>query len=79
MGISIDLSKAFKTLDHKILIDKLHRYGIRGIPLDWFISYLKNRQQYVRIGDNTSSKVYTICGVRQGSILGPLLVYLFCE
>ena len=77
MGIFIDLSKAFDTLDHKILIDKLYRYGIRGIPLDWFISYLENRQQYVKISDNTSSKVYTTCGVPQGSILGPLLLILY--
>ena len=72
MGISVDLSKAFNTLDHKILIDKLHRYVIKGIPLDWYISYLENRQQYVKIGNNTSSKVYTTCGVPQGSILRPL-------
>ena len=67
---------AFDTLDHQILIDKLYRYGIRCKPLDWFISYLENRQQYVKIGDNTSSKVYTTCGVPQGSILGPLLFIL---
>ena len=64
---------AFDTLDHQILIDKLYRYGIRGIPLDWFISYLEKRQQYIKIGDNTSSKVYTTYGVPQGSILGPSL------
>ena len=64
-------------LDHKILIDKLYPYGIRGIPLDWFISYLENRWQYVKIGDNTSSKVYTTCGVPQGSMLGSLLFILY--
>ena len=74
MGISVDLSKAFNTLDHKILIDKLQRYGI--IPLDWCISYLENSQQYVKIGNNTSSRVYTTCSVPQGSILRPLFFIL---
>ena len=77
MGIFIDLSKAFDTLDQTILMDRLYRYGIRGIPLDWFTSYLENRQQYVKIGDNTSSKVYTTCGVPQGWILGPLIFMLY--
>ena len=77
MGIFNDLSKGFDLLDHKILIDKLNRYGIRGIPLDWFTSYLENRQQYVNIDDSTSSKVYTTCGVPQGSTLGPLLFILY--
>ena len=77
MGIFIDLSNAFDTLYHKILIDKLYRYGIKGIPLDWFISCLETRQPYVKISDNTSSKVYTTCGVPQGSILEPLLFILY--
>ena len=63
--------------NHTILIHKLYRYGIRGIPLDWFISYLENRKQYVKIDDNISSKVHTTCGVPQGSILGPLLFILY--
>ena len=70
MGTLIDLSKAFDTIDHTISIDKQYRYSIRGIPLDWFISYLENRQQHVKIGNNTSCKVYTTCDVPQGSILG---------
>ena len=77
MGIFIDLSKAFDTLNHKILIYKLYRYGIIGILLDWFISYLENIQQYAKICDNTSSKVYTTCGMPQGSILVPLLFILY--
>ena len=73
----INISKAFDTIDHTILINKLYRYDIKGILLEWFISYLENRQQYVKIGDNTSSKVYTSCGVPQSSILGPLLFILY--
>ena len=72
MGILIDMSKAFDTLDDTIFNRQTISLCIRGIPLDWVISY-KNRQQYVKIGDSTSSKVYTTCGVPQGSILGPLL------
>ena len=47
VGLFIDLSKAFDTLGHKILINKLYHYVIRGVALDWFKSYFKNRTQYV--------------------------------
>ena len=50
---------------------------VLGIPLDWFISYLENRQQYVKIGDNTFIKVYITSGMPQGLILGPLLFVLY--
>ena len=49
LGLFLDLSKAFDTLDHSILLDKLRNYGIRGVLLDWCQSYSSNRKQYVKI------------------------------
>jgi retron-type reverse transcriptase len=77
MGIFIDFSKAFDTVNHKILLDKLAHYGIRGIANDWVGSYLKDRQQFCTYMGKESTMKFMKCGVPQGSILGPLLFLLY--
>ena len=73
----IDLSKAFDTLDHNILLDKLWHYGIRRVPHKPFKSYLEHRKQFVINKDTMSDYQNTKCGVPQGSILGPLLFLIY--
>ena len=73
----MDLSKAFDTTDHQILLHKLIRYVIRGVALSWFKDYLYNRQQYVSFNAQDSQKQNILCGVPQGSILGPLLFIIY--
>ena len=77
MGIFLDFQKAFDTVDHCILLDKLYCFGIRRIVHDWFVSYLSNRQQSVIYNGHESKLEVMRCGVPQGSILGPMLFLLY--
>ena len=77
VGIFLDFQKAFDTVDHNILLDKLFNYGIRGIALEWFKSYLSNRHQVVKYNNYESEPRKILCGVPQGSTSGPLLFLIY--
>ena len=73
-SIFLDFAKAFDTVNHEILLKKLANYGIRGLPLKWFKSYLSNRKEIVKLNNITSDTQLVKCGVPQGSVLGPPLI-----
>ena len=76
--VSIDIKKAFDSINHSILLNKMNeQFGIRGIELRWFQSYLSKRRQVCIVNGHSSSFKEIICGVPQGSILGPLLFLLY--
>ncbi len=77
LNIFLDLSKAFDTLDHKILLEKLKYYDIIGVAYRLMESYTTNRKQYVDIDDVQSEMLTVSTGVPQGSILGPLLFIIY--
>ena len=76
-GIFVDLEKAFDTVDHKILCEKLFNYGLRGNVNNLIISYLANRKQYVSLNGCVSEINNIDYGVHQGSSLGPLLFLIY--
>ena len=77
IGVFIDLKKAFDTIDHSLLLKKLEFYGIRGIASEWLNSYLCNRSQFVSLNGVNSDLQKVLCGVPQGSILGPKLFIIY--
>ncbi len=77
VNIFHDLSKAFDTLNHQIIIDELKYYGLDGLSLKLMENYLSNRKKYVEIDDSKSDMLHLTTGVPQGSILGPLLFIIY--
>ena len=81
ISVFLDFKKAFDTVDHKILLEKFHFYGIRRVSHEWFKSYLDERNQITVIdgiynGITSSSSSSISHGVPEGSVLGPLLLLL---
>ena len=76
--VLLDLSAAFDTIDHRILLDELHRIGVRGDALRWMSSYLTDRTQCVSVDEHLSCEIRLQHGVPQGSVLGPLLFSVYC-
>ena len=77
LAVFLDLSKAFDTIDHYMLLYKLHLYGIRGLSNEWFASYLSNQKQYTGVHKCKSSKKNIKTGVPEGSVLGPILFLIY--
>ena len=73
----LDFKKAFDAVDHVILVTKLKYYGVQNVTINWFTSYLANRQQVCYANDITFSTDYITCGVPQGSIFTPLLLLMY--
>ena len=77
VSVFLDLSKAFDTLNHAILMDKLKYYGLNETSLNWFRSYLHDRHQYTEYNGTCSDVINLTTGGPQGSILGPLLFIIY--
>ena len=77
MAVFLDLAKAFDTISHTVLLRKLELYGIVGTTIDWFSSYLSNRQQQFIVEGSLSTPQTVTCSVPQESILGQLLFLIY--
>ena len=76
-GVYVDFKKAFDTVNHEFLLNKLNHYGIRGTELQWFKTYLKGWQQHTTVNSFSSKNAYINYGVPQGSVLGPILFLIY--
>ena len=76
LTIFLDLKKAFDTVDHKLLLEKMSRYGMRNNTVNWFQSYLDRRKHFCVISGQRSRVREVKCGITQGSCLGPLLFFI---
>ena len=70
--VFLDLRKAFDTVNHKILLAKLQRYGVRRMGINWSQSYITNRRQYVEVNGASSDLMDIMCGAPQGSVISDL-------
>ena len=77
VAVFIDDKKAFDTLNHEILVNKLYHYEIRGIVLESIVCYLSNRKQFVQINDIGSEHITMRCGIPHGSVLGTKLFNIY--
>ena len=78
-AVYLDFRKAFDTVPHKRLINKLHGYGIRGPVLRWVEDFLSERTQYVSVNNEHSEHIHVSSGVPQGSVLGPVLFIYWAD
>ena len=77
LSVFIDLTKAFDTIDHKIILRKMSCLGVDQAAIKWFSSYLSGRTQRCIVNGKLSTARTLSCGVPQGSILGPLLFLIY--